>query len=134
MLRARPIDATLSVTRAAQVLGVHPNTIRSWSDAGRLRYYRINPRGDRRYRMGDLQRFLATLGGADPAPHEERFRDGRRRAPGGVRGRHREGAATGPGRLTPELESRILGLLRRGMSACLGTGRTLTTEEWQRSK
>ena len=56
----RPIDATLSVTRAAHVLGVHPNTVRSWSDAGRLRYYRINPRGDRRYRLGDLQRFLAT--------------------------------------------------------------------------
>jgi diguanylate cyclase (GGDEF)-like protein len=39
---------------------VHPNTVRAWSDAGRLRYYRINPRGDRRYRMGDLQRFLAA--------------------------------------------------------------------------
>ncbi|MES2209638.1 MAG: GAF domain-containing protein [Chloroflexota bacterium] len=45
--------------RAAQVLGVHPNTVRAWSDAGRLRYYRINPRGDRRYRIGDLNRFLA---------------------------------------------------------------------------
>jgi diguanylate cyclase (GGDEF)-like protein/excisionase family DNA binding protein len=82
MLRHRPIDATLSVTRAAQVLGVHPNTIRSWSDAGRLRHYRINPRGDRRYRMGDLQRFLSSLGGGEPAPSDERFRDGRRRAPG----------------------------------------------------
>jgi excisionase family DNA binding protein len=55
----RPLDATLSVTRAAEVLGVHANTVRAWSDAGRLRYYRINPRGDRRYRQGDLQRFLA---------------------------------------------------------------------------
>ena len=54
----RPIDATLSVTKAARLLGVHPNTVRAWSDAGRLRYYRINPRGDRRYRLGDLQRFL----------------------------------------------------------------------------
>ena len=67
----RPIDATLTVTRAAGVLGVHPNTIRAWSDAGRLRYYRINPRGDRRYRMGDLQRFLAGAAegpAADAAP------------------------------------------------------------------
>ena len=56
----RPIDATLSVTKAARLLGVHPNTVRAWSDAGRLRYYRINPRGDRRYRLGDLQRFLAV--------------------------------------------------------------------------
>ena len=61
----RPIDATLSVTKAARLLGVHPNTVRAWSDAGRLRYYRINPRGDRRYRLGDLQRFLAA---AENAP------------------------------------------------------------------
>ena len=57
---ARPTDATLSVTKAARLLGVHPNTIRAWSDQGRLRYYRINPRGDRRYRLGDLQRFLGA--------------------------------------------------------------------------
>src|SRR5436309_13895992 len=62
-LPTRPIDATLSVTKAARMLGVHPNTIRAWSDAGRLRYYRINPRGDRRYRLGDLQRFLAAAAG-----------------------------------------------------------------------
>ncbi len=68
-LPARPTDATLSVTKAARLLGVHPNTIRAWSDAGRLRYYRINPRGDRRYRLGDLQRFLAAAetGAADGA-------------------------------------------------------------------
>jgi diguanylate cyclase (GGDEF)-like protein/excisionase family DNA binding protein len=62
---SRPTDATLSVTKAARLLGVHPNTIRTWSDAGRLRYFRINSRGDRRYRIGDLQRFLAS---AAPAP------------------------------------------------------------------
>src|SRR3954451_12140642 len=68
----RPLDATLTVTRAADLLGVHANTVRAWSDAGRLRYYRINPRGDRRYRLSDLQRFLATLGpAAQPAGHPE---------------------------------------------------------------
>lgn len=67
-LPLRPMDATLSVTKAARLLGVHPNTVRTWSDAGRLRYYRINPRGDRRYRLGDLHRFLAAAehGGSDP--------------------------------------------------------------------
>ena len=59
-LPPRPTDATLSVTKAARLLGVHPNTVRAWSDAGRLRFYRINPRGDRRYRLGDLQRFLTA--------------------------------------------------------------------------
>ncbi len=69
-LPPRPTDATLSVTKAARLLGVHPNTVRAWSDAGRLRYYRINPRGDRRYRLGDLQRFLAAAetGAVDGAP------------------------------------------------------------------
>jgi diguanylate cyclase (GGDEF)-like protein/excisionase family DNA binding protein len=67
ILPPRPTDATLSVTKAARLLGVHPNTVRAWSDAGRLRYYRINPRGDRRYRLGDLQRFLAA---AENAPVE----------------------------------------------------------------
>ena len=65
----RPGDATLSVTKAARVLGVHPNTVRAWSDAGRLRYYRINDRGDRRYRQADLQRFLAAAASGAPA-HE----------------------------------------------------------------
>jgi len=80
-LARRPADATLSVAKAARLLGVHPNTIRAWSDQGRLRFYRINQRGDRRYRLGDLQQFLAeaesrlepahgrrNLGGASTRP------------------------------------------------------------------
>lgn len=78
-LPPRPNDATLSVTKAARILGVHPNTIRAWSDQGRLRYYRINPRGDRRYRVGDLQGFLA----AAETPASSTYGTGR---PGGVRG------------------------------------------------
>src|SRR5690349_825857 len=78
----RPGDATLSVTKAAHVLGVHPNTVRAWSDAGRLRYYRINDRGDRRYRLTDLQRFLsaaesaATTVEAAPASRASARREG----------------------------------------------------------
>jgi diguanylate cyclase (GGDEF)-like protein/excisionase family DNA binding protein len=71
----RPLDATLSVTKAAKLLGVHPNTVRAWSEQGRLRYYRINARGDRRYRVGDLRNFLseaergaAGLAAAIPRP------------------------------------------------------------------
>ncbi len=74
-LTPRPSDATLTVTKAARLLGVHPNTIRAWSDQGRLRFYRINARGDRRYRLGDLQRFLAA---AEQAPA------GGRRRPAGA--------------------------------------------------
>jgi diguanylate cyclase (GGDEF)-like protein len=67
---AKTGDATLSVARAALVLGVHPNTVRAWSDAGRLRCYRINERGDRRYRVADLQRFL-TSAAAEPLASEQ---------------------------------------------------------------
>ena len=68
----RPIDATLTVTKAARVLGVHPNTVRTWSDQGRLRFYRINQRGDRRYRVSDLNRFLAAAeaGGSTQRSHD----------------------------------------------------------------
>ena len=76
-----PIDATLTVTRAARVLGVHPNTVRAWSDAGRLRYYRINPRGDRRYRIGDLNRFMAGAA-AGPGADAAIGRNGRGRRSG----------------------------------------------------
>ena len=60
-------DSLLSVAQAAGVLGVHPNTIRTWTDAGRLTAYRINARGDRRFRRGDVLRLLVEDGAAlDP--------------------------------------------------------------------
>src|SRR5918994_1221476 len=80
---SRPIDATLSVTKAARLLGVHPNTVRAWSDAGRLRYYRINPRGDRRYRLGDLQRFLNAAANV-PTDHPGAGANGARRPADGA--------------------------------------------------
>jgi excisionase family DNA binding protein len=83
----RPPDATLSVAKAARLLGVHPNTVRAWSDQGRLRFYRINPRGDRRYRLGDLQRFLAGAESLPDAPALRPF-------PGRSRGRDATDEAT----------------------------------------
>ena len=93
-LPPRPTDATLSVTKAARLLGVHPNTVRTWSDAGRLRYYRINARGDRRYRLGDLQRFLAA---AENAPTE---------GPGSSGSRRHDHAQHGPGGHAPGRDGR----------------------------
>ncbi len=52
-------QALVSVAQAAAQLGVHPNTIRAWTDAGRLPAYRINARGDRRFRRADLEMLLA---------------------------------------------------------------------------
>ncbi len=61
--------ALLTVAQAATLLGVHPNTIRTWTDAGRLTAYRINSRGDRRFRRGDVERLLVEDRTADDAPH-----------------------------------------------------------------
>ncbi|HEX5466401.1 MAG TPA: GAF domain-containing protein [Candidatus Limnocylindrales bacterium] len=54
----RPATGTVSVTSAARILGVHPNTVRAWTDQGRLPCLRINTRGDRRYLLADLEAFL----------------------------------------------------------------------------
>ena len=51
-------ERTVSVALAARILGVHPNTVRTWTEQGRLPVLRINARGDRRYRVADLEAFL----------------------------------------------------------------------------
>ena len=59
---------TVSVAGAARILGVHPNTVRAWSDQCRLQFLRINARGDRRYRVAALQAFLADAGATEVRP------------------------------------------------------------------
>ena len=53
-----PGERTVSVALAASILGVHSNTVRTWTEQGRLPVLRINARGDRRYRVADLEAFL----------------------------------------------------------------------------
>ena len=55
------IPPLLTVREAAQVLHVHPNTLKRWTDRGRIRAYRVSERGDRRYANQDIDRFLAQL-------------------------------------------------------------------------
>ncbi len=114
---SHPTDATLSVTKAARLLGVHPNTVRAWSDAGRLRYYRINPRGDRRYRLGDLQRFLASAESQTSEPSGS-FR--RPRGPIDPR-TDAEARPIAPDPVAVERHRRDLGLLDRIARDALGT-------------
>lgn len=47
----------LSVTEAAAVLGVHGDTIRRWTDTGKLAAW-VTPGGQRRYRRSDLDALL----------------------------------------------------------------------------
>ncbi|MDO9332919.1 MAG: helix-turn-helix domain-containing protein [Dehalococcoidales bacterium] len=55
----------LRTGQAARFLSVHNNTLRRWSDQGLLQPYRLGSRGDRRFRLDDLERFLKSQGGDD---------------------------------------------------------------------
>ncbi len=49
----------LTIGQAAELLGVHPLTVRNWSEKGTIRCLRT-PGGHRRYRSEDLERVLAA--------------------------------------------------------------------------
>jgi excisionase family DNA binding protein len=51
----------LTVSEVSQLINVHSNTLRRWSDRGIIRAYRINSRGDRRFKLEDVARFLSEL-------------------------------------------------------------------------
>lgn len=63
---ARAAQDLLTVRQAARLLGVHANTVRSWTDAGLLTCLRINTRGDRRYRRSEIESFLEHAGDHGP--------------------------------------------------------------------
>ena len=52
------IQPMLTVGEVAKLVCVHENTVRRWSDQGKLKALRIGPRSDRRYRRDDLYSFL----------------------------------------------------------------------------
>ena len=62
--RSNP-DALLSTGEAAELLNMHVNTIRRWSNKGILRAYRVGPRGDRRIRQRDINNLLLKKSSAD---------------------------------------------------------------------
>lgn len=51
----------LTVKEVAQMLHVHDNTVRRWSNEGILKVYRISRRGDRRFRREDVEAFLSRF-------------------------------------------------------------------------
>jgi excisionase family DNA binding protein len=61
------ISDMLTVREVARLFHVHPNTLRRWSNDGRIKAYRITRRGDRRFRREEIARFMAEL---DAAAHD----------------------------------------------------------------
>ncbi len=51
-------DNMLTVREVSQILHVHSNTLRRWSDLGLIKAYRIGPRGDRRFKQEDITLML----------------------------------------------------------------------------
>lgn len=61
MLTSEQIGPLLTVKQVSELLHVHRNTVRRWSDRGVLTAYRISSRGDRRFRKYDIDQFLFRL-------------------------------------------------------------------------
>ena len=54
------LQRMLTVSEVAEILHVHPNTVRLWSDNGLIKVYRVGSRHDRRYRLRDINKFLGS--------------------------------------------------------------------------
>ena len=50
----------LTIRQAAEVLNVHVETLRRWDKSGKLKAFKVNERGDRRYKPGDIENYLKS--------------------------------------------------------------------------
>jgi excisionase family DNA binding protein len=48
----------LTATEVARMLHLHVNTVKRLGDRGELPFYRVCSRGDRRFRLQDVEAFL----------------------------------------------------------------------------
>ncbi len=71
--KANGPQALLSTAQTARVLNLHMNTIRRWSDTGKLTSYRIGSRGDRRFKWKDIKRVLRNGTEEDARAATRRF-------------------------------------------------------------
>lgn len=48
----------LTISQVADLLNVHTNTVRHWSDSGLIKAYRIGVRRDRRFKPEEIDKFI----------------------------------------------------------------------------
>ena len=53
------VGKLLTATEVADLLHLHVNTVKRLGDRGELPFYRVCKRGDRRFRLDDVMKFLA---------------------------------------------------------------------------
>ena len=58
--KSRKQGDLLTVSQAAEILAVHPDTLRRWAAAGLLKAYRVGPRRDRRFHRSEVVRLMTT--------------------------------------------------------------------------
>jgi len=58
IVKLSTLEVMLTTRQVADFLQVSICTIRRWSDEGKLKFYRVGSRGDRRYRREDVLHFL----------------------------------------------------------------------------
>jgi excisionase family DNA binding protein len=51
----------LTLREVAELLHVQSNTLRRWSNNGRIKAYRITPRSDRRFKREEINHFIQEL-------------------------------------------------------------------------
>jgi len=54
----KELTELLTIQDVARLLKVHIETLRRWDKSGKLKAIKINNRGDRRYRMEDINEYL----------------------------------------------------------------------------
>lgn len=61
MISYEETERLLTVGEVSKILNIHPNTLRRWTDEGKMVSYRIAQRGDRRFKLSDVNHFLAQF-------------------------------------------------------------------------
>ena len=51
-------DKLIRINEAAELLSVHPETLRRWDREGKLHTVVINDRGDRRFKLSEINKFM----------------------------------------------------------------------------
>ncbi len=53
-------DRMLNIAEAAQILGIHKNTLRTWADRGIVPHIKL-PSGYRRFRLSEMRRMAREM-------------------------------------------------------------------------
>jgi len=64
-------EPMLTTREVANLLNLHVNTVRRWSNKGILMAYRISPRGDMRFKQPDVDSLLTKVPGESRTKNDE---------------------------------------------------------------